>query len=109
MESRALKSVAALFDIYNNGIVESSIFSNVVGLTNQRENPELWNQMFPNYEVWKNQFYQVQSKSESISIKYYKTLGECKKWFENYCNIPSNWVVIAPDGESLDGKYYQNW
>jgi hypothetical protein len=108
-ESRCLKSIANLFGISNNEIVKSVVFSNAVGLTYQQENPDMWEQMYPNYEVWVNQYFQIQSKSESKSIRYYLTIEECKKWFENYCNIPWNWKVVTPNGDVIDGELYQTW
>lgn len=53
--------------------------------------------------------YQIQSKSESITVKTFYTLLECKMWFQNLCNIPWNWKVITPTNETLDGKLYQTW
>lgn len=53
--------------------------------------------------------FQIQSKSQSVTIKQFDTLLECKLWFQNLCNIPWHWKVITPNNETLDGREYQSW
>lgn len=53
--------------------------------------------------------YQIQSKSDSTTIKSLNTLSEVKWWFDNICNIPSNWIVVCPDGTILQGEHYQSF
>ena len=53
--------------------------------------------------------FELQSKSDSTIVKEFVSIYECKRWFDNICNIPWNWKVITPSGEILDGNHYQSW
>lgn len=39
----------------------------------------------------------------------FETFQEVKDWFFFQCNIPSNWIVITPTEEWLEGRYYNVW
>lgn len=53
--------------------------------------------------------YQIKSKTYHKSITQFETLEEVKWWFDMICNIPSNWVVICPDGTVLQGEHYHSF
>jgi len=37
------------------------------------------------------------------------SLKACKKWFEDWTDIPWVWEVHKPDGTVLDGRDYKSW
>jgi len=53
--------------------------------------------------------YKAYYKNSKEIYKSFNTLYECKMWFQNLCNIPSNWTVECPDGKILAGQTYQEW
>ena len=53
--------------------------------------------------------FQIKSVSEDITIKECTSLQECKKWFQNMCNIPWNWYVLTSESKKLIGNSYESW
>jgi hypothetical protein len=55
--------------------------------------------------------YKLHSKNDPDNVyTTFDTLLEAKWWFQNLCNIPSNWYITGPDIKGhLDGSLYKDW